>query len=206
MQDLSLHILDIVENSIAAKASHVQIRITEDLEKDLMVVEIKDDGEGIPPDLVEHVVDPFFTTRSTRRVGLGLSLLQQATQACEGDLEVRSRQGEGTVVRASFRYHHIDRKPLGDIASTVVALVVGNPSMDFQYVHSKADKAFVFDTMELKRKLEDVPINHPKVIQFIRDEIRNGLGELRYLVEGPSRDEESRVPSRVIRKEENNGC
>jgi hypothetical protein len=183
MQDLSLHILDIVENSIASKAAQVQIRIAEDLEEDQMILEIEDDGEGIPPDLVERVVDPFFTTRSTRRVGLGLSLLQQAARACEGDLQVQSRQGEGTLVRASFRHHHIDRKPLGDIASTLVALVVGNPSMDFRYVHSKADKTFVFDTMELKRKLEDVPINHPKVIQFIRDEIKRGLGELGYLFE-----------------------
>jgi hypothetical protein len=183
MQDLSLHILDIVENSIASKASHVMIRITEDLEEDQMIVEIEDDGEGVPAHLVERVVDPFFTTRSTRRVGLGLSLLQQAARACEGDLQVRSRQGEGTLVRANFRYHHVDRKPLGDIASTLVTLIVGNPQMDFQYVHSKADKAFVLDTVELKRELEDVPIDHPKVVQFIRDEIKSGLGELGYLFE-----------------------
>ena len=178
-----MHILDIVENSIASKASHVMIRITEDLEQDQMIVEVEDDGEGIPAYLVERVVDPFFTTRSTRRVGLGLSLLQQAARACEGDLKVRSRQGKGTLVRATFRYHHIDRKPLGDIASTLVALIVGNPSMDFRYVHRKADKAFCLDTVELKRELEDVPIDHPKVVQFIRDEIKSGLGVLGYLFE-----------------------
>jgi len=178
-----LHILDIVENSISSKASQVQIRITEDLEEDKMIVEIEDNGEGIPVYLVERVVDPFYTTRSTRRVGLGLSLLQQAAQACEGDLQVLSRQGEGTLVRASFRYHHIDRKPLGDIASTLVTLIVGNPQMDFQYVHRKGDKTFGIDTVEIKRELEDVPIDHPKVVQFIRDEIKSGLGELGYLFE-----------------------
>ncbi|OGP86179.1 MAG: histidine kinase [Deltaproteobacteria bacterium RBG_16_54_11] len=180
MQDLSLHILDIVENSVASKASQVAIRITEDLEKEWMTLEIEDNGAGISPDLVERVVDPFFTTRSTRRVGLGLSLLQQAARACEGDLKVRSRQGKGTLVRATFRYHHIDCKPLGDIASTLVALIVGNPSMDFRYVHSKGDKAFCLDTVEIKRELEDVPIDHPKVVQLIRDETRRGLEELGY--------------------------
>ena len=178
MQDLSLHILDVVENAVASHAAHVAIRITEDPDKDQMVVEIEDDGDGIPAHLVEKVVDPFFTTRTTRKVGLGLSLLQQAARACEGDLQVQSTPGEGTLVRAQFRYNHIDLKPLGDMASTMVTLVVGNPHMDFQYQHRKKDKTFVFDTVEFKRELEDVPIVHPKVVQFIRDEIKRGLGEL----------------------------
>jgi hypothetical protein len=182
MQDLSLHILDIVENAIASKASHVAIRITEDFDKDQMIVEIEDDGEGIPPHLLEKVVDPFFTTRTTRKIGLGLSLLQQAAQACEGDLKVQSLQGKGTLVRASFRYNHIDRKPLGDMASTMVTLIVGNPQMDFHYVHRKGEKTFVFDTLELKRELDDVPIDHPQVVQFVRKEIHKGLRELGHLL------------------------
>jgi hypothetical protein len=182
MQDLSLHILDIVENAIASKASHVAIRITEDEKKDQMIVEIEDDGEGIPEHLLEKVVDPFFTTRSTRKVGLGLSLLQQAAQACDGDLKIQSVKGKGTLVRAQFRYDHIDRKPLGDMASTMVTLIAGNPQMDFHYAHRKGDRSFVFDTVEIKRELDDVPINHPKVIQFIREEIHKGLRELGLLV------------------------
>jgi hypothetical protein len=181
MQDLSLHILDIVENAIASKASHVAIRITEDSDKDQMIVEIEDDGEGIPPHLLEKVVDPFFTTRTTRKIGLGLSLLQQAAQACEGDLKVQSLQGKGTLVRASFRYNHIDRKPLGDMASTMVTLIVGNPQMDFHYVHRKGERTFIFDTLEFKRELDDVPIDHPQVVQFVREEIHKGLRELGHL-------------------------
>ncbi|RLB08304.1 MAG: ATP-binding protein [Deltaproteobacteria bacterium] len=178
MQDLSLHILDIVENSIAAKASRVEIRIEEDPEGNRMILEIEDDGEGIPAHLLEKVVDPFFTTRSTRKIGLGLSLLEQAAQQCEGDLQVHSREGEGTLVRATFRYNHIDRKPLGDIASTLTTLIVGNPDMDFKYVHIRSDDSFVFDTVELKTELGDIPIDHPKVVRFIRDEITNGLTKL----------------------------
>jgi hypothetical protein len=182
MQDLSLHILDIVENAIASKASHVAIRITEDPEQNQMVVEIEDNGEGIPPQLLEKVVDPFFTTRSTRKIGLGLSLLQQAAQACEGELQVQSLQGKGTLVRASFRYNHIDRKPLGDMASTMVTLMAGNPQMDFHYAHRKGGRTFVLDTLELKRELDDVPIHHPKVVQFVREEIHKGLRELGHLL------------------------
>jgi hypothetical protein len=178
MQDLSLHILDIVENAIASKASQVAIRITEDPEEDQMTVEIEDNGAGIPRHLLEKVLDPFFTTRTTRRVGLGLSLLQQAARACEGDLQVQSEHGKGTLVRANFRYGHIDRKPLGDMASTLITLIVANPSLDFQYVHRKGDKTFCFDTTEFKGELEDVPIDHPKVVPFIRDEIKKGLAEL----------------------------
>jgi hypothetical protein len=178
MQDLSLHILDIVENAIASEASHVVIRITEDPGQNQMIVEIEDDGKGIPHHLLEKVIDPFFTTRTTRKVGLGLSLLQQAAQACEGDLQVQSLEGQGTLVKANFRYNHIDRKPLGDMASTMVTLIVGNPGMDFQYKHRKGDKTFVFDTVELKRELDDVPIDHPRVVKFVREEIHKGLEEL----------------------------
>jgi hypothetical protein len=177
MQDLSLHILDIVENAIASNASQVAIRITEDVEQNQMIVEIEDDGEGIPTHLLDKVADPFFTTRSTRKVGLGLSLLQQAARACEGDLQVQSLPGKGTLVRASFRYDHIDRKPLGDMASTLVTLIVGNPHMDVRYVHRRGDKTFRFDTVEIKRELADVPLDHPRVVKFIRDEITRGVGE-----------------------------
>jgi anti-sigma regulatory factor (Ser/Thr protein kinase) len=178
MQDLSLHILDIVENAIASHASHVAIRITEEPDKDQMILEIEDNGDGIPSHLVKQVVDPFFTTRTTRKVGLGLSLLQQAARACEGDLQVESQQGKGTLVKANFRYNHIDLKPLGDMASTMITLIVGNAHMDFQYMHRKGDQAFCIDTVELKRELDDVPIDHPKVVQFVRAEIHKGLQEL----------------------------
>jgi len=178
MKDLSLHVLDIVENSLAAKASKVEIRITEDPDKDRMILEIEDNGEGIPTHLLDKVVDPFFTTRSTRKIGLGLSLLRQAAQQCEGDLEIYSGQGKGTLVRAVFRYKHIDRKPLGDMASTLVTLLTGNADRDFKYVHTKRHDSFVVDTAELKNELGDIPINHPKVIRFVRDEIVSGLRAL----------------------------
>ncbi|HHE38370.1 MAG TPA: ATP-binding protein, partial [Candidatus Cloacimonetes bacterium] len=122
MEDLSLHILDVVENSITANASKIIIKIREEKEKDLLVIEIKDNGKGMNEETVKKVLDPFYTTRTTRRVGLGLSLLQQAAKESNGDFEINSKPGVGTEIKASFQDSHIDRKPIGDMNSTIVTL------------------------------------------------------------------------------------
>lgn len=152
MEDLSLHILDIAENSISASAKRIEIRIDEDEAKDLLTIEIKDDGKGMDEQTLQKVLDPFFTTRTTRRVGLGLSLLAQAARETDGNLELDSRNGEGTTVRASFRFSHPDRKPMGDIDETIRTLVVGYPGVDFLYEHRKNDSIYRFDTRETDGK------------------------------------------------------
>ncbi|MHC4692817.1 MAG: ATP-binding protein [Planctomycetota bacterium] len=148
MEDLSLHILDIAENSISASAKRIEIRIDEDEGKDLLTIEIKDDGDGMDEETLQKVLDPFFTTRTTRRVGLGLSLLAQATRESDGTIELDSRPGEGTTIKASFRYSHLDRKPMGDIDETLKTLVVGHPGIDFLYEHKKNNSIYRFDTRE----------------------------------------------------------
>ena len=148
MEDLSLHILDIAENSISASAKRIEIRIDEDEGKDLLTIEIKDDGKGMDEQTLQKVLDPFFTTRTTRRVGLGLSLLAQAARETDGNLELDSRNGEGTTVRAAFRFSHPDRKPMGDIDETIRTLVVGYPGIDFLYEHRKNNSIYRFDTRE----------------------------------------------------------
>jgi signal transduction histidine kinase len=152
MEDLSLHILDIAENSISASAKRIEIRIDEDEGKDLLTIEIKDDGKGMDEQTLQKVLDPFFTTRTTRRVGLGLSLLAQAARETDGNLELDSRNGEGTTVKAAFRFSHPDRKPMGDIDETIRTLVVGYPGIDFLYEHRKNDSIYRFDTRETDRK------------------------------------------------------
>jgi signal transduction histidine kinase len=152
MEDLSLHILDIAENSITASAKRIEIRIEEDQAKDLLTIEIKDDGKGMDEQVLKKVLDPFFTTRTTRRVGLGLSLLAQAARETDGNLELDSRNGEGTTVRASFRLSHPDRKPMGDILETIRTLVIGHPEIDFMYEHKKNDSIYHFDTRETDGK------------------------------------------------------
>lgn len=152
MEDLSLHILDIAENSISASAKRIEIRIDEDETNDLLTIEIKDDGKGMDEQSLQKVLDPFFTTRTTRRVGLGLSLLAQAARETDGTIELDSKNGEGTTVKASFRFSHPDRKPMGDIDETLRTLVVGHSGIDFLYEHKKNNSIYRFDTRETDRK------------------------------------------------------
>ncbi len=148
MEDLSLHILDIAENSIAAEAKRIEIRIEEDQAKDLLTVEINDDGKGMDEQTLRKALDPFFTTRTTRRVGLGLPLLAQASKESDGTIEINSTPHGGTTVKAVFRYHHLDRKPLGNIHETIRTLVVGHPEIEFLFEHTKDGATYSFDTRE----------------------------------------------------------
>ncbi len=178
MLQLALHILDIVENSTRAGAKLVTIGITEDPGRDLLIIEIADDGRGMDQETLRKALDPFYTTKGVRRVGLGLPMLHQATQQCEGRFSIESEEGIGTKVRAEFRRGHIDLQPLGDIAGIIVTLIAGNPGIDFVYVHRKGVRTFTFDTREIREEMEDVPIDHPEVLKFIRSSISEGLDEI----------------------------
>jgi hypothetical protein len=125
------------------------------------------------------VLDPFFTTKTTRRVGFGLSLFREASRRCDGEFAIRSKEGEGTEVSASFRLDHIDLAPLGDMASTMTSLIMGNPGVDFSYTHERDGKEFRIDTREIKGGLEDVPITHPEVIKTLGESIRECFQDLK---------------------------
>ncbi|MFH1717882.1 MAG: ATP-binding protein [Planctomycetota bacterium] len=152
MEDLSLHILDIAENSISGSAKTIEIRIDEDRTKDLLTIEIKDDGKGMDEQTLQKALDPFFTTRTTRRVGLGLPLLAQAARESGGGIELDSKPGRGTTVRATFAYGHVDRKPMGDIDETILTLVAGHPEIDILYEHNRNGSIYHFDTRETAKK------------------------------------------------------
>lgn len=149
MEDLSLHILDVVENSIEANASKIEIKIVEREKKDLLEIEIKDNGRGMNKETVNKVLDPFYTTRTTRRVGMGLSLLAQAARESNGDFEINSKVGRGTEVKATFQYSHIDRKPIGDMKNTLITLMVSHPEINFIYEHQDEDGNYVLDSKEI---------------------------------------------------------
>ena len=151
MEDLSLHILDIVENSIAASAKIIELKIDEDQTKDLLTIEIIDDGNGMDEQTLKKTLDPFFTTRKTRRVGLGLSLLAQAARDSDGTFELSSAPNEGTTVKATFRLSHPDCKPMGDIDQTLRVLATV-PEVDFVYEYKRNNTVHRFDTRELDRK------------------------------------------------------
>jgi hypothetical protein len=176
--ELSLHILDIVENSTRAGAKMVYITIVEDTTRDILTLEIQDNGSGMSEDVLKKAMDPFFTTKKVRNIGLGLPMLAQATERTDGKFIIESKGGEGTRVVAEFRLNHIDRQPLGDIASTLVTLIAGNTDVDFIYRHQHNDRKYILDTRDIKREIDDVPINHVEVLNFIRDHVQEGLKEI----------------------------
>lgn len=178
MEDLSLHILDIVENSLAAGAKQVEIRIIEDLKEDKLTIEIIDDGQGMSKEVQERALDPFFTTKTTRRVGLGLPFFQECCQVCNGQFFLESQPGKGTRIKAVLPYHHIDRKPLGNMAETLITLIVGHPKVEIIFEHKRNGVCFAFNTKEIKTILEDLPLNDPQVVSFLRSYISSQIEEL----------------------------
>ncbi len=178
MKDLSLHILDIVQNSLSAGAQNIIITIDEDAVADRLNILIQDDGAGMAPDVLERVTDPYYTSRTTRKVGLGLPLFRQNAEMSGGSFTIDSQPSKGTVVKANFGYHHIDRQPLGDVPGVIMILVGSNPEKEFYYKHRINGKEYVFDTREAREALDGIPINEPSVIRYLKEMIRENLQEL----------------------------
>jgi anti-sigma regulatory factor (Ser/Thr protein kinase) len=178
LEDLSLHILDIVENAVSAKAKRIDILVIEEPKEDRFVIEIKDNGIGMDEEASQKAVDPFFTTRTSRRVGLGLSLLAQAAEDAGGTLRIESNLGKGTRVTATFRYHHIDRKPLGNMVETMMALFLGNPELDISYTHKKEGGSYTLSSQWLKEQFQDRSLTNPEVIQRVRKHLQEGLTQI----------------------------
>ncbi|HHV18064.1 MAG TPA: ATP-binding protein [Thermoanaerobacterales bacterium] len=178
MRELSLHILDVVQNSLGAKASVIEINIEENIKKDLLIIEIKDNGSGMDEKMTKKVMDPFFTTRTTRKVGLGIPLFVHAAKSCGGDFKIQSEKGKGTAIEASFVLSHIDRAPIGSMADTMVSLVAMRPDVDFVYRHCVGDQVFILDTQEIKKTLQEVPLNNPMVLDWIKRFIEDNLKEI----------------------------
>lgn len=169
MTELSLNVLDVAENSTRAKASLIQITVDADTAADRLSITIADDGCGMTPEQVAQVTDPFFTSRTTRKVGLGVPFFKYAAEAAGGSFSIESQPGVGTTVIASFVLSHIDRMPLGDITSTIHTLVVYHPETDFLYEYRYNGRSFVLDTREFKEVLEGVPFDTPEISQYIKD-------------------------------------
>lgn len=178
MLTLADHILDITENSVRADASLIEISIDEDTGKDLLKVEIRDNGSGMSPEMVKKVLDPFYTTKTVRRVGLGLPLLKDAAERSGGDFHLESHENSGTTVKATFGLRHLDRQPMGAIINIMIILIISNSDVDFFYKHRHNDRRFEMDTREIRNEIEDVPINHPEIIKYIRGIMTQGLVEI----------------------------
>lgn len=170
MRDISLHVLDIVQNSIRAGAKRVSIRVDESPEDDLFSLTVSDDGCGMTAEVLARVRDPFFTTRKERSVGLGIPLLAAKCEACGGSLSIESQPGRGTVVTARMQFSHIDRPPLGDIIDTVLTLIALNPGLALEFEHRVDGREYGISTEDIRRILGgDVPLGNPAVIGFLRE-------------------------------------
>lgn len=179
MNELSLHILDIVNNSVKAGASLILLNITEEVASDLLTIVIEDNGCGMDKDFLAEVLDPFKTTRTTRKVGMGLSLFKSAAEQTGGTLTIESEKNVGTKVCATFGLSHIDRQPLGDVASSVTTVLSGNSAIDFVYSHTTNGKNFTMDTKEIRKILGDAPIGAPEILLWINDYINEGVESTR---------------------------
>lgn len=178
MRELSLNILDIAQNSIAADAQLITVEVIEDTSLNTLAVNIIDNGRGMTEEQLMSVRDPFFTTRTTRKVGMGIPLFKLAAEQTGGCFSVNSALGKGTQVSAVFKTDSIDFTPLGDISSTVVMLVTMNTDREFIYRHKRDGNEFVFDTREIKQILGDVPLNEPEITAWIREYINENITNL----------------------------
>ena len=179
MLELSLHILDIVNNSVKANANLIRITIDEAIEKNVLDIVIEDNGCGMDKEFLASVTDPFKTTRTTRKVGMGLSLFKAAAENTGGYLTIDSKKNVGTVVKVRFTYNHIDRQPLGDMSETMVSLMSGNEKIDFLYEHKRNDKSFTLDTRKIKEILgEEISLGSPEIVLWLKDYLKEGLNGL----------------------------
>ena len=178
MRELTLHILDIANNSISAGADKISISIVENQSDDTLIIEIRDNGKGMSPEMVTRVTDPFTTSRTERRVGLGIPLLKYAAETCNGWFKITSDLGKGTQVAVQFQLSHIDRMPLGDLADTFLTLVLGTLNVNWIFLVKHDENEFYFDDSELKKELEGIELTEPAVIRFIRSIFEEGIAEL----------------------------
>lgn len=178
MRDLSLHLLDLAQNSIRAEASLVTIRLTL-AENGWLTFELKDNGKGMSPELLRRVTSPFATTRTTRKVGLGIPMMMENTQRAGGELTLESTVGQGTTLRATFDTRNIDCLPLGDLTGTLLSLMLTNPTRPEFLFEGKTPKGeCAFDTREVRKVLGDIPLNEPAVAAWLREALEEEINPI----------------------------
>lgn len=180
MEELSQHIMDIIENSVCAGSTLIYIELEIDDIKDIVRFLIKDDGKGIDKELLEEIQSPFFTTRVKhgKNVGLGIPLFKMNALICDGKFNIDSEIGKGTIIEATFKKSHIDRQPVGNFKDTIITSIIGHTEINFEFKVINNKKVFELKTSEIKKELQDIPINYPEVINFINDYIEEGFSKI----------------------------
>jgi len=178
MNELSLYILDICENSIHADSKNLYLTIEEDVKNNLLVITIEDDGRGMSKEVLEKVTNPFYTTRTTRKVGLGIPLFKELCELCEGSFEITSTEGVGTKDVAKFKLDSIDLPPLGKLDETLYCLADNDQGVELTFQYKKGDKEFAFSTKEIKEVLDGIPLSEPSIVMWFKQMVQDGLNEI----------------------------
>lgn len=185
MKELALHLLDLAENSVSAGASVVEISVHEDVPADLIQLEIQDNGRGMDHLTATRAVDPFHTSRTERKIGLGLPLLKAAAEAADGELRLETAPGTGTTIQIHFRRSHIDRMPLGDLSGTFLTLLIAHPEVSWRFNYSAQTaidappKVFYFDDQPIKETLADIELCEPVVLGYLRTLFNDNIQAVR---------------------------
>jgi len=179
MKTMADHALDIVQNSVRANATLIEVIFTEDKKNDLYALKVTDNGYGMPREVLKQAANPFFTSRDTRKVGLGLSLLKHNAEAAGGYLNLSSEPGKGTVVTAVFRLSHLDRPPLGDIWNVWYLTLMGNPQIQLVYRHRTEEGIFTADSKELKEVSDGVSLQEKAMKNAVIAWIKNNLEDIK---------------------------
>lgn len=180
MKELSMHVYDLMENSTAANSTLVELTIKDSLKENIYAFTIKDNGKGMSPEFLAKVTDPWTTSRTTRKVGLGLPLIKMNTENAGGGMKIESEVGKGTVLNFWFQHDHIDRPPMGDLAGSLVMLFSAHQDIHFIYTHITDEGEFVFDTDEVKEALDGMPMNDVHIMKYLKEMIQENLKEIHY--------------------------
>lgn len=180
MKELSMHVYDLLENSIAAKASLIELTIKDSLKENVYAFTIKDNGKGMSKEFLAKVTDPWTTTRTTRKVGIGLPLIKMNTENCGGGMDIESELGVGTVLNFWFQHDHLDRPPMGDLAGTIVMLCAQYQDIHFIYKHITDEGEYVFDTDEIKEALDGMSMQDVAIMKYLKEMILENLNEIKY--------------------------
>jgi hypothetical protein len=185
MKEIALHLLDLAENSVSAHAQTVHIDVREDFRSNQLIASVQDDGDGMTEEMVKQVVDPFTTSRTTRKVGLGIPLLKASAEASQGGMTITSKPKEGTRIETTFKHSHIDRMPLGDLSSTFLTLTLTHPDVHWIFTYAftppyrGSARVFEFDDQPLKEAVSGMPLTHPDVLAYLRSTLQDGIAGTR---------------------------
>lgn len=178
MREISLHILDLIQNSIEAGATAAKLEIIEDIIGNSMIIRISDNGRGMNKKMRQLVIDPFITTRTTRRVGLGLPLMDMSTKRCGGYLKIDSIPGQGTVIEAMYQHNHLDRPPMGNLVETIKSILVASPVLQFSYYHTVNNKSLSISSHEIADVLDGIPLTQPDILIWLHGYLSDNIANL----------------------------